>query len=419
MSDSNAPLSEQLRQQLTADPHNSALRLGLASLLAAEGRREQALAEVATVLQSAPGSAEAQRLMRQLLLDQTSVPPSPLSPPPSPPSPQSPSAPLSPPSGSGAGPSPERQPVVGPEAARRASDPPDGLLEIRREAVRLADVAGMATVKQRLELTFLGPARNLEIAKTFGHRLRGGLLLYGPPGCGKTFIARALAGELGAGFLSVTLADTLDMWMGNSERNIRSMFVTARRNRPCVLFIDEMDALGGRRTRMHFSGMRNVVAQLLTEMDSVNSDNDGVFVLGATNQPWDVDSALRRPGRLDRMLFVAPPDEPARAAIIHRALDGKPVGTVDVNQLVARTAGYSGADLVHLCQSAVESAMADSLTATGIRPIGTADFTAALREVKPSTGEWFESARSVIKFSNQDHAYDELADYLGRAGRKR
>ncbi|MGW5127384.1 AAA family ATPase [Streptomyces sp. NPDC004069] len=409
--ETHIPLSEQLRQQLDADPHNAALRLGLASLLSTEGHREEALAEVATVLQREPGSAEAQRLMCHLL----NGPTAPQHPDPRQPSPEPPAIQPPAPHEHGAPP----QPVAGPVAGPVAEDPPDNLLEVQREAVRLTDVAGMATVKRRLELTFLGPARNQEVAQQFGHRLRGGLLLYGPPGCGKTFIARALAGELGANFLSVTLADTLDMWMGNSERNIRSLFVTARRHRPCVLFIDEMDALGGRRSRMHFSGMRNVVAQLLTEMDSVNSDNEGIFVLGATNQPWDVDAALRRPGRLDRMLFVAPPDEQARAAIIHGALDGRPVGAVDVNQLVAKTSGYSGADLVHLCQSAMESALADSLTAAGIRPVSMRDFTQALKEVSPSTVEWFESAKNVVKFSNQDHAYDELIAYLDAHGRRR
>lgn len=129
-----------------------------------------------------------------------------------------------------------------------------------------------------------------KLRRLYGKSLRGGLLLYGPPGCGKTFVARAVAGELGAKFLSVSVNDVLDMWIGNSERNMHEVFETARRQAPCVVFLDELDALGGKRSRTHSSGMRNTVNQLLTELDGVDAAaNEGVFVLGATNVPWDVD----------------------------------------------------------------------------------------------------------------------------------
>src|SRR5690606_35394784 len=141
------------------------------------------------------------------------------------------------------------------------------------------------------------PMRNPQIAKAFGKSLRGGLLLYGPPGCGKTFIARAIAGELKASFISVTISDILDKYMGESEANIANAFARARELAPAVLFFDEVDAIGGKRSKMgNWAGMRNVVNQMLTEMDGVGSDNDGLFVLAATNHPWDVDSALLRPG---------------------------------------------------------------------------------------------------------------------------
>src|SRR5581483_7199199 len=129
----------------------------------------------------------------------------------------------------------------------------------------------------------------------------GGLLMYGPPGCGKTFIARALAGEMGAHFLAVSLADVLDMWIGQSERNVRELFNIARRSAPCVIFLDEVDALGQKRSQLRNSAARGTVNQLLSEMDGMQSTNDGVYVLGTTNHPWDVDVALRRPGRFDRM----------------------------------------------------------------------------------------------------------------------
>src|SRR5438094_3253263 len=215
----------------------------------------------------------------------------------------------------------------------------------------------MADVTKRLEVAFLGPLRNPELRRMYGKSLRGGLLLYGPPGCGKTFLARAVAGEMGARFISVSIVDVLNMWIGNSERNLHEIFQTARRNAPCVLFLDEVDAIGHKRSQLHSSAMRTLGNQLLAELDGVEGDNDGVFVLAATNAPWDVDAALRRPGRLDRMLLVLPPDAPARTGIIQYHLRERPVASIDLNRLVAATEHFSGADLAHLCDTAAEHAM--------------------------------------------------------------
>src|SRR5262245_4364317 len=158
--------------------------------------------------------------------------------------------------------------------------------------------------------------RSPELRQMYGKSLRGGLLLYGPPGCGKTFLARAVAGELGANFYAVGLHEVLDMWLGQSEHNLHELFVRARRNNPCVLFLDEVDALGQKRSHLSRSAGRNVVVQLLAELDGMGADNEGVFVLAATNQPWDVDPALRRPGRFDRTILVVPPDLDARRKIL-------------------------------------------------------------------------------------------------------
>lgn len=285
-------------------------------------------------------------------------------------------------------------------------------VEVERPIVRMRDVAGMEHVKQRLELAFLAPLRNPEMRKLYGKSLRGGLLLYGPPGCGKTFIARAIAGELGAAFLSIGLSDVLDMYYGESERKLHEIFETARRLAPCVLFIDEIDALGRKRSFLRESAGRTLVNQLLAELDSIGSENEGLFVLAATNHPWDVDSALRRPGRLDRMLLVLPPDVPARKAILESALAERPASGVDLATLAAKTEGHSGADLVHLVDSAAELAMADSLRSGNVRPIGMNDFTRALSEAKPSTRSWFDTARNYAQFANDGGMYDELLTYM-------
>ena len=285
--------------------------------------------------------------------------------------------------------------------------------EALKPGVTLADVGGMEAVKKRLEVSFFGPMRSPEMQRAFGLSLRGGLLLYGPPGCGKTFMAKAVAGELGANFIPVGLSDVLDMWFGESERKLHELFEGARRHNPSVLFLDEIDALGQKRSQLrHHAPQRGVVNQLLAEMDGVQADNKGVYVLAATNHPWDVDSALLRPGRFDRIAFVAPPDAAARAAILRYHLRERPVGEVNVEKLAAATPDFSGADLAHLCASATELALADSMAQGQVRPISEADLRAALKELRPSTAPWFETARNFVLFANQSGSYDELQDYM-------
>ncbi|MEM9133483.1 MAG: ATP-binding protein [Actinomycetota bacterium] len=298
------------------------------------------------------------------------------------------------------------------EGTEALDEPKVGMLS--RPDTRLADVGGMRAVKERLELSFLGPLRNPEMQAAFGKSLRGGLMLWGPPGCGKTFMARAVAGELGAKFYEVGLADVLDMWVGSSERNLRSIFDVARNNRPCVLFFDEIDALGMKRSQLRGGGaaMRGVVNQLLSELDGVSSDNEGVFVLAATNHPWDVDPALLRPGRLDRTLLVLPPDTEARAAIVDYHLRGRPTDGVDSAKVAAATEGLTGADLALLCEQVAEDALAESIRKGAVAPITTKALLKVAKKLRPSISSWLETARNHAMYSNQDGSYDELVEYL-------
>lgn len=296
-----------------------------------------------------------------------------------------------------------------------APDEPE-IGELARPTVTLSDVGGLEEVKARIERSFLGPMRHPELREAFGASLGGGLLLYGPPGCGKTYLARAMAGEMGAAFYNVGLSDVLDMWIGSSERNLASIFQVAREHAPCVLFFDELDALGIKRSQLRNSGaaMRGVVNQLLAELDGVASDNEGLYILGATNHAWDIDTALLRPGRFDRLVFAPPPDAVARETILELNLRDRPAAGVDVGPIVKRTEGWSGADLKAICDAATERAMERSIETGDISPINAQDLAASVKDGKASVGPWFEQARNYVLYSNQSGQLDDLADYMKR-----
>ena len=212
--------------------------------------------------------------------------------------------------------------------------------------------------------------------------------------------------------MSVTLSDVLDMYLGQSESNLHGVFQVARSSAPVVLFLDELDAIGLKRTLSASSGMRNVINQLLQELDGVSSDNEGVFVLAATNAPWDVDPALRRPGRLDRTVLVLPPDQSAREAILRHDLARRPVEGINLARLVRDTEGFTGADLAHLCESAAELAMIDSVRTGRTRMVNMKDFTSALKQIRPSAGPWFKTARNVVTYADPTGEYEELTTYM-------
>src|SRR5207247_1448737 len=166
-------------------------------------------------------------------------------------------------------------------AWEEAPPPPDTAIE--RPQITFKDVGGMDAVKEEIRMKIIFPLTHPELYEAYGKAIGGGILMYGPPGCGKTHLARATAGEVKAGFLAVGISDVLDMWIGNSERNLHSLFEQARRNAPCVLFFDEVDALGASRTDMKTSAGRHLINQFLSELDGVKASNEGVLILGATN----------------------------------------------------------------------------------------------------------------------------------------
>jgi len=270
----------------------------------------------------------------------------------------------------------------------------------------------MDAMKEEIRMKIILPLRQPELFKAYGKKAGGGILLYGPPGCGKTFLARATAGEVQAGFLAVGINDVLDMWVGQSERNLHAIFEQARSHRPCVLFFDEVDALGANRTDMLKSGGRQIINQFLSELDGVTAANEGLLILAATNAPWHLDPAFRRPGRFDRILFVPPPDLAARAAVLRLQLKGRPVESIDFDQLAKKSEGFSGADLKAVVDTAVEDKLRVAMKSGTLQPLRTGDLAEAVKRHRPTVRDWFETARNYALYANQSGLYDDILTHL-------
>lgn len=292
----------------------------------------------------------------------------------------------------------------------RALQPP-------QERVTFADVGGLDEVKQQIRRRIITPFLKPSLFERFKRKPGGGILMYGPPGCGKTLLARATAGECGAKFFNVAITDVLDMYIGESERKLHAIFEQARRSAPAVLFFDEIEAIGARRQAAREASSAKLVSQFLTELDGFAQANQGVLVLGATNVPWALDAAFRRPGRFDRVLFVPPPDEAARRAILQLQLAQRPVAdAIDTAELARKTSGFSGADLRHLVESAVDEAIEQSIEQNRETPLTMAHMRQALADSRATTLEWLTTARNHARYANQGGQYDDVLAFLSRHG---
>lgn len=285
--------------------------------------------------------------------------------------------------------------------------------------ITFSDIGGMEALKKQATIKIIQPFKNPELFKKFNKSAGGGILLYGAPGCGKSYFARAIAGECGAAFYNIGIDEILDMYVGQSEKNIKALFDTVRANRPAVIFIDELDALGRKRELLKNSSLTTTINTFLAQMDGVESDNENVLIIGATNAPWDVDSAFRRPGRFDRVFFVSPPDVGAREEIFKIHLDKIPTDTIDYHRLASLTENYSGADIKGIIDKVAEAVIEEILESGGDRAITQDDLIREINQSKATTLEWFGMAKNVVEYANDSGVYDELAEYFKTAHKKK
>lgn len=291
---------------------------------------------------------------------------------------------------------------------------PAATLPTGREKKTFEDVGGLEEVKKDIKRKIILPFRNPSLFDKFKRKAGGGVLLYGPPGCGKTMMARATAGEVGAAFMSIEIAEVLDMYIGQSEKRLAEVFSKARASKPSVLFFDEIEALAARRRFGSADHGASMVSTFLNELDGINASNDGLLVLAATNVPWAIDTAFRRPGRFDRVIFIPPPDEAARRAILELAMAGRPQEGVNVAPLAAATSGFSGADLVGIVETACDYAIEESLEGDSVQPIRQKHLAEAVKDAKPTTLEWLSQARNYAKYANEGGLYDDVTAFLDK-----
>jgi len=276
-----------------------------------------------------------------------------------------------------------RGPAISAADDAEAADSSRWLLDKRPE-LRLEDVKGLEDVKATIRRRIIYPFIHPEVAGRYKKKTGGGVLLFGPPGTGKTMLARAVAGEVEATFFSVRSSDIMSKWVGEAEKNMRELFSEARSHERSVVFMDEIEALVSRRGRGS-TVMDRLIPEFLSVVDGVEDKSGAVLLLGATNRPWDMDEAALRPGRFDELVYVPPPDAVAREAILRKELEGVPLEEgLDPAAIAARLESYSGADIVGLVQRMTDLPYEREIR-TGEKQLVTAeDVVAALERSRPT-----------------------------------
>jgi transitional endoplasmic reticulum ATPase len=286
------------------------------------------------------------------------------------------------------------------------------LILAEKPSLMFKDIAGLDDVKERIKEAIVYPFKYPDEYRYFGVRGGGGILLYGPPGCGKTMLAAAAAGECDAVFINIKISDIKDKYVGESEKKIKEVFNLARGYERAIIFFDEIDALAGERSGSQEGHERSLVNELLSQMDGLEAKGTEkqYLVLAATNRPWDVDIALRRAGRFDTTVFIPHPEIEARKKIFEIGLKDKPCD-VDVAELAAMTDGYASAEIVDICEKAAKIPLRERIKeGKPRREIVLADFERVIAERKTVLSGWYPKALRELSGTEEAGMFQELLE---------
>src|SRR3989338_11431735 len=273
--------------------------------------------------------------------------------------------------------------------------------------ITFAEIGGLEELKDEIRFKIIEPLKNPDLFEYYGKKAGGGILMYGPPGCGKTLIAKATAHEAQVNFIHVKGSDIKSKFVGETEKNIAELFAKARQSQPAIIFFDEFEALGGDRSDAS-AYERSAVAELVTEMDGVDAKGQQLLLLAATNEPWSIDPALRREGRLGSTIFIPPPDQESRKAIFQIEMTSKPVVNLEYEELARLTQGLSGADIKAVCEMATDIPLKESMTTKQRRPITMEDMKSAMTKINSVLPQWFAKAREQVVKRKLEEGFPEL-----------
>lgn len=297
---------------------------------------------------------------------------------------------------------------IGTEKEKKKGDASEEDDEVKRwqqaeiPNIHFSDVAGLEDVKKAIKIRMINPILYPDKYKLYNKKTGGGVLLYGPPGTGKTMIAKAIACEVGAKFYAVKGSDIVSKWVGESEKNINSLFEEANKQDRAIIFIDEMDSLLGKRGQDIHNDKR--VNEFLQQIDGFSGRNPNLLLLGATNRPWDIDTAATRSGRFSQKIYIPLPDEKARKFMIEKNMKNVPVSKdFDVDKIVKQTKNYSGADIEELCDRAKDEPLLKAIELDSVVEVTNKDFNNILKIFPPSVTE-----SELEKFAEYNNEIDSL-----------